>query len=234
MKSLRRILACIIIVVLLVAAFHTVSAATENRVYGASVSFSSQDGKVMISIPVNIENNSGFMGFAITVTYDAEVFKPIGAQRGSLLRGMFDNSIGYNEAGSFRVVYSDSAECSRDGELFKLTFEDISSSSEGRTAMIGLSYSKQDTFNEQWQDVTLNCESIRIPLGEQSSVPVSEPETEPTSEPEESTTRPVIDPQPEKKLSERLAEWYASRSVVIRMLLWIIIKPLIRIIAATE
>ena len=100
--------------------------------------------------------------------------------------------------------------------------------------MIGLSYSKQDTFNEQWQDVTLNCESIRIPLGEQSSGPVSEPETEPTSEPEESTTRPVIDPQPEKKLSERLAEWYASRSVVIRMLLWIIIKPLIRIIAATE
>ena len=230
MKSFRRSFACVLAVVLLTAAFHTVSAVTENRVYGAGVSFSSQDDKQMISIPVAIENNSGFMGFAITVTFDENVLKSVDVQRGKMLSGLFDSSVGYGAPGTLRVVFSGSEECVSDGELFTLTFEDISTFTDARTVTIGLTYSQQDTFNEQWQDVTLNCEDIKVTL----KGTASEPETEPTSEPEESTTVPVVEPQPEKKLSERLSDWYESRPVVVRILLWIFIKPLIRIIAATE
>ena len=234
MKTLRRTLAYIVVMLLLVVAFHSVSAAAVNRVYGAGVTFYIQDGKSMISTPIKIENNSGFMGFAITVSYKPDAFKPVKVQRGDLISGMFEDSIGYSEDGSFRVVFSGSSECTADGELFTLIFEEISTFTEERIETIGLSYSKQDTFNEQWNDVTLNCEDIQVSFGQPSTEPAREPETEPTSEPEESTTIPVIDPQPEKKLSERLEQWYASRPVAIQVLLWIFVKPLIRLIAATE
>lgn len=234
MKLLRITTAFILTVVLLAAAFHTASVAVENRVYGASVSFNSNNGKNLILIPVNIEYNAGFMGFAITITYDEDLFRPVAVQRGTLLSGLFENNIGYNTPGTLRVVYSGSEDCEGDGELFTLTFEDLSAFTDECTVTIGLAYSQQDTFNEQWRDVMLNCEDIQVTLKGTVSEPTSEPETEPESEPEESTTKSVVEPQPEKKLSERLAEWYSRRPVIVRVLLWIFIKPLIRIIAATE
>ena len=231
---MKKTISALMVLLLLFAMLHTVSAATDNRVFADPIT---QDAKEStITIPVKIDGNTGFMGFAIQVNYDAAVFTPVSVQKGAMLAGMFDNSLGYSEAGSFRVVYSGSGECTQNGELFTLSFTVNASVADGQSQMntIGLVYSKQDTFNEQWQDVTLNCEDIQVTLKDKDKEPASEPETEPTSEPEESTTMPVIDPQPEKKLSERLAEWYASRPVAIRMLLWVFVKPLIRLIAATE
>ncbi len=225
---MKKTISALMALAFLFAMLHTVSAATDNHVFADPITQTAENETVVI--PVQIERNAGFMGFAIQVTYDATVFTPVSVQKGAVLSGMFDNSIGYGNVGSFRVVYSGSDECTQNGELFTLTFTINAAIDNDQTETIGLTYSKQDTFNEQWQDVTLNCEDIQVMLKGKAS----EPESEPTSEPEESTTVPVVEPQPEKKLSERLTDWYESRPVVIRVLLWIFVKPLIRIIAATE
>ena len=231
---MKKTISALMVLVFLFAMLHTVSAATDNRVFADPITQDANESTV--TIPVKIDGNTGFMGFAIQVNYDASVFTPVSVQKGAMLVGMFDNSLGYSEAGAFRVVYSGSGECTQNGELFTLSFSVKASVEDGQSQKntIGLTYSKQDTFNEQWQDVTLNCEDIQITLKGKDKEPTSEPETEPTSELEESTTVPVIDPQPNQKLSERLAEWYASRPAIVRILLWIIVKPLISIIAATE
>ena len=199
-----------------------VNGVIQNRVYAEKVS--AEAGKEFC-VPVKISGNTGFMGFAVTVTYDPLLLKPVSVQGGSMLSGLFEDSIGYSETGSFRVVFSGSEGCVGNGDLFTLTFEALSAASEVQTATIGLTCSKQDTFNEQWQDVVFNCEDIEVKFGGSS--------TEPTEEPEE-TTVPEVNPQPAKKLSERLAEWYSARPAVVRILLWLIVKPLIRMIAATE
>ena len=110
-----------------------------------------------IDIPIMIEHNTGLMGFRLIVSYSNSIIHPVTVKRGtSLSSGMFTDSITSANNGMFDILWSGSSDCTEDGELCIITFsfdEEITDFS----FTIGLSYNKDDTFNERWQDVNLNC-----------------------------------------------------------------------------
>lgn len=120
-----------------------------------------------ITIPVSISNNTGIMGFSISFEYDKNVLTPVSATSGTVINGLFDNSIETSEAGSFDVVWSGTEDCKQNGVLFNITFA-VNSSASG-TTKIDVSYSQADTFNEKWEDVVLDCKDINLSIGGQQT-----------------------------------------------------------------
>lgn len=138
----------------------TVRAHLDNYVYpyGNIVQESSH-----ISIPVAIKNNQGFMGLAIVIAYDKNVFTPLSVDSGAVLsNGSVNDSIGVSAPGSFRVVYTASGNVSEDGILFTIDFA-ISKTAHGNSTIV-LSYAQADTFNEQWEDVVFACENVVVEI----------------------------------------------------------------------
>ncbi len=188
-----------------------------NRIYSESLTVKNGE---QITVPVKIENNDGFMGFAITVTYDASAFVPVSASKGSMLSGIFDNSIETSSDNSFKAVFTGTNEIGEDGVLFNMVFDVISSAS--GEYEIGLSYSQQDTFKEDWTDAVFNCESITVVVSAEDDEP-AEPEI-PSDEQH----------QPEKTLSEKMREWVASLPSLLSILVGIIVIPISHIVAVFE
>ncbi len=121
-----------------------------------------------VLIPVRIKNNPGLMGFKITVTYDAALLKSPTVNRGTVTKnGNFNDSIGVTPDGAFDVVWNDTQNVSGDGTLMILGFKAVS---EAETN-ISLSFSQPDTFNEAWEDVELNCKSIKLKVVDKSEKP---------------------------------------------------------------
>ncbi len=232
---MKKTICFVVVICTLFAAIHTASAqAQANRVYAKTVT---ADAGKQFTIPVLIENNAGFMGFSVTVTYDAAVFTAVSAQRGSMLNGLFNDSIGVTAEGSFTTVYSGSANCTQDGTLFTVTLNTAEDAVSGDYTIL-LSYSQADTFNESWKDVVLQCEPITVrlegaePPTEPETEPATEPETEPVTEPE-SKTEPT--PQPSgKTLSQRMLDWLNGLPAVFKYMLWIFVRPLAALISLFE
>lgn len=115
-----------------------------------------------ISIPVEISNNPGIMGLKITVKYDNSVFYSPSVVQGKLTEsGLFNDSITEATSGSFDVLWSDSKNVMGDGILFVIQFT-ASEKTTAENQKINLSYSQADTFNEKWEDVKLDCQSITV------------------------------------------------------------------------
>ena len=127
-----------------------------------------QSGNTVV-IPVEIKNNTGIMGFKITVEYDADVLSAPGVIRGDLTEnGNFNNSIGVTSDGSFDIVWSDIEDGKGDGTIALLSFfvdEKLTSET-----VLHIDYSQPDTFNEAWEDVELICEDITIVINTDDSV----------------------------------------------------------------
>ncbi|MBQ3006734.1 MAG: hypothetical protein IJD78_04140 [Clostridia bacterium] len=131
-------------------------AANTAEVYGDEISATT--GKTVL-IPVKIKNNTGIMGFKITVEYDKAVLTSPTVSRGKLTgNGMINDSIGVTEDGTFDVVWSDTQNVVGDGILMILSFKVL----EAKDIQIKLSYSQPDTFNESWEDIELKCSDITI------------------------------------------------------------------------
>ena len=126
-----------------------------------------------IIIPVEIYGNSGIMGFKINVEYDASVLSSPLVHRGKITnQGLLNDSIGVSDEGSFDVLWSYTENVLGDGTLFLLSFK-INETKADKT-VIKLSCSQPDTFNEAWEDVTLDLKEIEVnivsePLSEKSS-----------------------------------------------------------------
>lgn len=106
-----------------------------------------------IEVPFTITNNKGILGYRINVTYDDTVLEFIGAE--SRLPGNFDTQI---KDSSFDALWNNSSDIITDGTLFVARFKIIA---EGRTT-ITVSYEQADTFNESWDDVSLDCRSFYL------------------------------------------------------------------------
>lgn len=141
------------------AAFFTIAYATktDNRVYSDVLTVNAGDE---VSVPIMIENNKGFMGFSIIISYDESVLTPLSVSKGSILTGMLDDSISTSRNNSFKVVFTSSGDIKTDGILFTVNFKTSEHSSGQQT--IKITYSKGDTFNEDWKDVTFNCQDVSI------------------------------------------------------------------------
>lgn len=157
-------LAMLISVLLIISSVFVTASATNSATVSAEQIGSANPGQT-ITIPVKINNNPGIMGFSVSVKYDKTALTPVSVSSGTILNGLFDDSIETSEAGSFDVVWSGTENCTQNGILFNMTFT-VNSNSSG-TTKIELSYSQADTFNENWQDVVLLCEDINITIGNQ-------------------------------------------------------------------
>ena len=122
-----------------------------------------------ISIPINITNNTGIMGFSISLKYDSALLTPVSVSGGELFSsGAFQDSIGYSEAGIVKIVWTGTEDVTANGTLFTIDFE-VSKNAIGDTD-IDVSYSQGDTFNEDYEDVVFNCLPIGLTITNTSSL----------------------------------------------------------------
>lgn len=112
------------------------------------------------TIPVRIENNLGIMGFKITVVYPVDKIKVTSVSKGDVTKlGNFNTNFGIND-GKFDVLWNNTEEVSDNGILFFITAKSVSETAEN--AEIQLTYSQPDTFNEEFNDVVLDCQNIAV------------------------------------------------------------------------
>ena len=183
--------------------------AVPNRVYATTVMAAAGE---TVSIPVCISGNTGFMGFAILVDYDAAVLTPVSAAKSSALSGMFDDSIETAEPGSFKVVYTGVGNVTADGQLFDVVF--VVSGDVGGSTTIGLSYSQEDTFDENWHNVVFQCEEITLSFSGEPTTPEAPPE-----EPDE---KPKLSERINSRVAQLQAPWSGIVSVLLAPLVFVL------------
>ncbi len=198
MKKTTAILLSVLIIVLVIC--NAFASNVANRIYADTATVESGE---TLTIPVKIENNEGFMGFAVVVTYDADVFAPISVSKNSMLSGMFNDSIATSTNNSFKVVFTGTGNVTVDGELFNIVF-DVADDVSGKYE-IGLSYSQPDTFNENWDNVVFACEDIELIVTKNgttatTTVTTTQPTTiiitESTTQKQETTTTQITTTEP--------------------------------------
>lgn len=144
-------------------------------------------------VPVKIKNNSGLMGFKITVKYPDSQITLKNVSSGSLTgSGLFNTSVTdyYSVKGSFDVLWSDAQNVNGDGTLFMITFETLGYADYGKYK-IDLTYSADDTFNEKWKAVQLDCQSITVNILDRKSA--SKKNEVKTTLPSNNSGKPVSD-----------------------------------------
>lgn len=116
-----------------------------------------------ITVPIKLSGNKGVMGFKINIAYDKQYLTPLRVKAGSCLAGVFDHNMDVKETSDFDVMWSGSEEMKEDGVLFEVVFR-ISDYVRNGSTEIGITYSQEDTFNESYQDVVLDCSSVDITI----------------------------------------------------------------------
>lgn len=141
-------------------AFAVKAATKDNRIYSEPIT---AEKNSTVEIPVKIENNTGIMGFGIDVKYNAAILNPVSVEGSELLSGMLNDSIDTSEKGSFIVLYTGTESFKSDGTIFTLKFSTSEDADEDTS--INLFYSQEDTFDEDFHEVKLNCENISVSFG---------------------------------------------------------------------
>lgn len=114
-----------------------------------------------VTIPVNIKDNPGLMGTRLTFDYNADFLTPVSVTSGDVFSGgLQDNIDGDAVPGSFNVYWAGSQNVYDNGILFFITFS-VSENATGQEE-IAISYSQEDTFDENFDDVTLKCQNILV------------------------------------------------------------------------
>lgn len=113
-----------------------------------------------VYVPVKIENNKGIMGFRINLKYSEKDIKIMSVSKGTVVKnGNFNTSYTSSSNGSFDVVWNYTENVSDDGTVFVLGIKAIRFFEK---SSIAISFSQEDTFNEKWEDVTLDCSDINL------------------------------------------------------------------------
>lgn len=148
----------IILAVFLILQCNIIAFATDAVTVSADKISLSQEEPTLI--PIKIENNSGIMGFKMTVEYPADKLDIKSVSRGEVTaKGNFNSNLGIND-GRFDVLWNNTEEIKTDGTLFLISAQaktDIKKDTE-----IKLSFSQPDTFNEKYEDVAFDCKNIVI------------------------------------------------------------------------
>lgn len=111
-------------------------------------------------IPVKIKNNSGLMGYKITVKYDKTKLQVCSVTKGDVSnKGNFITNFN-NDIDTFDIVWNNTDNVTKDGNLFVISAKAKKNAS-GKT-VISLSYSQPDTFDITYADVHLDCEDISV------------------------------------------------------------------------
>lgn len=151
MKKFISILLCIVLVFASMS-IAVSAASTVNVVLGTTTATAGETVKV----PVKLLNNSGVMGFKLIFDYDASILTPVSVEYGAAISsGLQDNIEGDSVPGKMCVYWAGTENVTAGGIWFYINFE-VNSDSKGRTP-VQVSYDQADTFNEDFEDVVLNC-----------------------------------------------------------------------------
>mgnify|MGYP002510615359 CR=1 FL=1 len=116
-----------------------------------------------IRVPVSIKNNTGILGWKLTFDYDTDVLTPISVDYGEVISGgIQDNIEGDMVPGSINVYWAGSDNEDYNGVMFYINFE-VNPSAVGNTK-IDITYSPEDTFDTDFNDVYLDCQPINLSI----------------------------------------------------------------------
>ncbi|MGN1479461.1 MAG: hypothetical protein ACI4XH_06815 [Acutalibacteraceae bacterium] len=184
---------CVLLAIVLIIAFAAnVSAAGKAVVYSDEIYTSLNEEFI---VPIKLKSNTGLMGFKITVKYPDSQITLKNISSGSLTEsGLFNTTVTdyYSVKGSFDVVWSSTQNITDDGTLFMLTFETVGYADYGKYK-IELSYSQDDTFDEKWNDVQLDCQPVGVNILDSKSASKKNEANEP---------KPSVPTSPGEKVSD--------------------------------
>lgn len=125
---------------------------SENVILEETVNFAS----------VKITDNPGIMGFKITLDYTSELIKITDITAGSLTsQGSFMDNLGVKKS-SVDIIWYSTEQVTGDGTLFVIAIKPLKAFDYNENAQIGISYSQEDTFNEKYEDVSLDCSAVSV------------------------------------------------------------------------
>ena len=136
-----------------------IGAGATANVYSQNMS---ADAGEIVKVPVYIGGNSGLLGLKLTFDYDPAVLSPVNVEYGPAMSyGIQDNIEGDSVPGSMNVYWAGSEDVKANGIWFYINFRVLSTAPSGDT-VIDISYSQADTFNENFEDVVLSCQSATV------------------------------------------------------------------------
>ncbi len=141
---------------------------TPYRLYDFALVYSqtvySRPGET-VSVPVFVAHNVGFAGFAIFAKYDRSELTPVAVSAGEMLAdGTLNDSIGAVDNGVVKCLFAsaNNQNITENGLLLTLQFE--SDALADGESVIELFYAQGDTFDEDFQDVTMRCMDTKVQI----------------------------------------------------------------------
>lgn len=176
MKRLIAVMMSFAVMVVSVCSF-TIAYADDSYVVKADDIYAKQGETV--TVPLKLSGNKGLMGFKISIKYPDNQLVLTDVSSGSLTAdGLFNTTVTSYEAvkGSFDVLWSSNTEIKEDGTLAILTFS-IKPTADNGEYNISVTFSQEDTFNEKFEDVKLNCKPIKVIVSNEETSKVAEETT---------------------------------------------------------
>ena len=144
---------------------------SEAVVSGDDVSLGTEKN---ITVPVNIDNNPGIMGFKIFAEFPGNVISLESVAQGDVTKtGNFSTKT--DSDGKITILWNNTSQVSDNGSLFILNFQVLDSSKNGT---ISLSFSEEDTFNERYENVPVKLNEIKLIASKYSESVESTPGTD--------------------------------------------------------
>lgn len=111
-------------------------------------------------VPIYIHNNQGLMGFRIDLNYNAQNIAIQSVTKGLVTaKGNFSSNVALEQNNEVvSVLWNTTQNVTGNGSIMYLGVKVLNPEIE--TVDIEVHYSQPDTFNEQWKDVVLQCDSI--------------------------------------------------------------------------
>ena len=114
-----------------------------------------------LKVPVKIKNNTGMMGFKITIGFDTKNLSAVSVESGDVLDGGLQDNIGGDaKPGSINIYWAGNENVCQNGILFYVNFK-VSESAHA-SEKISISFSQEDTFNADFEDVFFECSDISV------------------------------------------------------------------------
>lgn len=154
-----------------------------------------------IKIPVAIKNNPGLMGYVVNLEFDKDYIMIESIEAGNISdSGLLDNNIGVKDDGVVSILWSNTAEIKQDGVLFYINVSVLDEINE--QTHIVITYSPNDTFNEKYEEVKLECKDIVISENKKGTVVTAADKEQDIPSEKDVTGKNVVNSVDDKAASE--------------------------------
>ena len=144
--------------------FSITSYAANAKLTADNVSISAGES---FEITYSIKNNPGIMGFAFELSYDSSALAVVSVTKSeSIKSGIFNDSVGTSEPGTVKIVWTGTENFYDDISLFIVKFK-ANDEASGKYS-VKIKCLQDDTFNEKWQDVKIDCDQVSVQVGSDS------------------------------------------------------------------